>query len=106
MKIYVTGGAVRDTLMGLPPKDIDYVVVGSSPAEMEALGFEKVGASFPVYLKNGEEYALARQERKVGVGYNGFEVMYNRDSVPLIPLPVSLIHLHFLISFGCHICIE
>lgn len=77
MKIYVCGGAVRDILLGFEPKDLDYVVCGSSHEEMEALDFKKVGASFPVYLKGGEEYALARQERKTGVGYNGFEVVYD-----------------------------
>ena len=34
MKIYLVGGAVRDQLLGLIPKDRDYVVVGSSPNEM------------------------------------------------------------------------
>lgn len=77
MKIYRVGGCVRDTLLGLTPKDIDYVVVGATPEEMIALGFEKVGASFPVFLKNGEEYALARTERKTGVGYNGFDVVFD-----------------------------
>lgn len=77
MRIYLVGGAVRDTIMGVEPKDRDYVVVGSSPEEMLALGYEQVGASFPVFLKNGEEYALARQERKTGVGYNGFETVFD-----------------------------
>jgi tRNA nucleotidyltransferase (CCA-adding enzyme) len=87
MKIYMVGGAVRDKVMGVTPKDIDYVVVGSSPEEMLALGYEQVGASFPVFLKNGEEYALARQERKTGVGYNGFETVFD----PTITLEDDLI---------------
>ncbi len=74
MKIYLVGGAVRDELMGRIPKDKDYVVIGSSPEEMIALGYEQVGADFPVFLKNGEEYALARTERKSGKGYQGFTV--------------------------------
>ena len=75
MKIYRVGGCVRDKLMGLQPKDIDYVVVGSSPEEMLSLGYQQVGADFPVFLhpETKEEYALARTERKVGVGYSGFE---------------------------------
>jgi tRNA nucleotidyltransferase/poly(A) polymerase len=77
MKIYKVGGCVRDMLLGLTPKDVDYVVVGATPDEMEALGYEKVGASFPVFLKDGSEYALARTERKVGVGYLGFETSYD-----------------------------
>lgn len=75
MKIFKVGGCVRDQLMGVKPKDIDYVVVGSNPEEMLALGFVKVGADFPVFLhpETKEEYALARTELKSGTGYNGFE---------------------------------
>lgn len=74
MKIYMVGGAVRDLLKGDTPKDTDYVVVGSTPAEMLALGFCQVGADFPVFLhpETYDEYALARTERKSGPGYGGF----------------------------------
>lgn len=76
MKVYLVGGAVRDTLLGLEPKDRDYVVVGSTPEEMISLGYKQVGSSFPVFLhpETGEEYALARTERKIGPGYSGFTV--------------------------------
>lgn len=77
MKTYIVGGYVRDTLLGLTPQDKDYVVVGATPEQMIELDFEKVGSSFPVFLKDGEEYALARTERKVAPGYNGFEVVYD-----------------------------
>ena len=74
MKIYAVGGAIRDTQMGLPMHDIDYVVVGSSVEEMLAKGFRPVGKDFPVFLhpQTQAEYALARTERKTGVGYQGF----------------------------------
>ena len=74
MKIYAVGGAIRDTQMGLPIHDIDYVVVGSSVEEMLAKGFRPVGKDFPVFLhpQTQAEYALARTERKTGVGYKGF----------------------------------
>ncbi|MCE7526417.1 polynucleotide adenylyltransferase [Polynucleobacter sp. IMCC 30228] len=74
MKIYAVGGAIRDALLGLPVHDIDYVVVGSSPAEMSALGYRPVGSEFPVFLHptTQAEYALARTERKTGRGYQGF----------------------------------
>ena len=74
MKIYAVGGAIRDTLMGLPLHDIDYVVVGSSVDEMIAKGFRPVGKDFPVFLhpETQAEYALARTERKTGKGYKGF----------------------------------
>jgi hypothetical protein len=79
MKIYLVGGAVRDELLGLVPKDRDWVIVGARGddiATMEADGYTQVGADFPVYLHpvSGDEYALARIERKVGHGYHGFEV--------------------------------
>ena len=68
MKVYLVGGAVRDLVMGLPVKDKDYVVVGSTTEEMLSLGFQQVGADFPVFLHpyTNEEYALARVERKTG----------------------------------------
>jgi len=74
MNVFLVGGAVRDTLLGLPVRDRDFVVVGSTPETMLALGFRQVGADFPVFLHpdTGEEYALARTERKTGTGYRGF----------------------------------
>lgn len=74
MQAYVVGGAVRDALLGLPVKDRDWVVVGSTPEEMLARGFRPVGRDFPVFLhpQTSEEYALARTERKSGRGYTGF----------------------------------
>jgi tRNA nucleotidyltransferase (CCA-adding enzyme) len=68
------GGAVRDRRLGLPAQERDWVVVGTSPAEMERRGFKPVGKDFPVFLhpKTQEEYALARTERKTAPGYHGF----------------------------------
>jgi len=81
MKIYLVGGAVRDKLLGIPVKDRDWVVVGSSPDEMKEKGFKQVGKDFPVFIdpKTGEEYALARTERKSGHGYTGFEFDTNSN---------------------------
>ena len=81
MKTYVVGGAVRDELLGLPVQDRDHVVVGSTPEEMERLGYRPVGKDFPVFLHPGthEEYALARTERKSGRGYKGFTVHASPD---------------------------
>jgi tRNA nucleotidyltransferase (CCA-adding enzyme) len=74
MKVYEVGGAVRDALLGLPVKERDFVVVGASAAELEAQGYRRVGKDFPVFLhpRTGEQYALARTERKIGPGYTGF----------------------------------
>lgn len=75
MEIYLVGGAVRDELLGRPVNERDWVVVGSSPEEMLALGYRQVGRHFPVFLHpdTDEEYALARTERKSGPGHTGFE---------------------------------
>ena len=74
MEIYLVGGAVRDQLLGLAVQEKDWVVIGASPEEMLALGYQPVGKDFPVFLhpKTHEEYALARTERKSGKGYKGF----------------------------------
>lgn len=75
MQIYLVGGAVRDQLLGYPVKDRDWVVVGATPEQMLARGFKPVGSDFPVFIHpdTGEEYALARTERKSGKGYTGFQ---------------------------------
>lgn len=78
---YLVGGAVRDKLLGLEPKDLDYVVVGAPIWLLEARHFKRVGNSFPVFLHpdTGDEYAMARRERKVAPGYGGFEVDFGED---------------------------
>lgn len=79
MEIFGVGGSVRDKLLGIEPKDFDYVVVGSSREEMLDLGFREVGRDFPVFIDvNGEEYALARQER---LSNNTFE--FSTDAITL-----------------------
>jgi tRNA nucleotidyltransferase (CCA-adding enzyme) len=75
-RIYKVGGAVRDTLLNYPHSETDWVVVGATPEALLASGFKQVGADFPVFLhpETGEEFALARTERKSGQGYHGFTV--------------------------------
>lgn len=74
MKVYLVGGAVRDALLGWPVHERDWLVIGATPEEMLAKGFKPVGKDFPVFLHpdSGEEYALARTERKTAPGYRGF----------------------------------
>ena len=74
MKVYLVGGAVRDEQLGLAVSERDWCVTGSTPEAMTALGYRPVGKDFPVFLhpKTGEEYALARTERKTARGYRGF----------------------------------
>ena len=75
MRVYLVGGAVRDHLLGHPYHEKDYVVVGATPEQLLAQGFQPVGKDFPVFLhpETKDEYALARTERKSGHGYHGFE---------------------------------
>ena len=96
LETYLVGGAVRDRLLGLPPGDRDFVVVGATPDEMRARGFRAVGRDFPVFLhpQTGEEYALARTERKSGRGYRGFVV----DADPSVTLEQDLARRDFTIN--------
>jgi len=75
MQVYLVGGAVRDAQLGIPHQERDWCVVGAAPAELEALGYQRVGKDFPVFLhpETKEEYALARTERKTAPGYHGFD---------------------------------
>lgn len=79
MKVYLVGGAVRDQLLGLPVLERDWVVVGSTPENLCKQGYQQVGRDFPVFLHptTREEYALARTERKSGLGYYGFVCDFN-----------------------------
>lgn len=81
MKIYLVGGAVRDQLLGIQPKDRDWVVVGATPEEMLEAGFNRADQEFPVFIhpETGEEYALARVEHKTGCGYKGFNIYAGPD---------------------------
>ncbi len=81
MKVYLVGGAVRDQLLGYPIKERDWVVVGATPEQLRQQGYQQVGRDFPVFLHptTGEEYALARTERKSAPGYYGFDCDYSQN---------------------------
>jgi tRNA nucleotidyltransferase (CCA-adding enzyme) len=95
-EIYCVGGAVRDELLGLAVQDHDWVVVGSTPENMEQLGYKPVGKDFPVFLhpQTHEEYALARTERKTARGYKGFAV----HAAPDVTLEQDLARRDFTIN--------
>lgn len=80
-RVYLVGGAVRDELLGLVPREKDWVVVGGQAEDLLVQGYRQVGASFPVFLhpETSEEYALARRERKDGHGYHGFTVEFHPE---------------------------
>jgi tRNA nucleotidyltransferase (CCA-adding enzyme) len=81
MNVFLVGGAVRDELLGRPVTERDFVVTGATPQQMLDLGYRPVGKDFPVYLhpQTGEQYALARTERKTGPGYYGFETRFSPE---------------------------
>ena len=96
IEMYVVGGAVRDSLLGLAPKDIDYVAVGTTPDSLRDLGFQQVGQDFPVFLhpKSHVEVALARTERKTQQGHTGFVV----HADPSVTLETDLLRRDFTIN--------
>lgn len=80
MRIFLVGGAVRDLLLGRTPTDLDYVVVGATPADMLAAGYRAINAEFPIFLDaDRREYALARRERKTSSGHRGFTVEFGPE---------------------------
>ncbi|MBV5308684.1 multifunctional CCA addition/repair protein [Chromatium okenii] len=89
LTVYLVGGAVRDRLLGRTVTERDFVVVGSTAAELRARGFLQVGKNFPVFLhpQTKEEYALARTERKTAPGYHGFAM----HADPLVTLEEDLL---------------
>lgn len=82
-RVFRVGGCVRDAIMGVTPKDIDFCVVGMVKKNFKTLfpDAEEYGKSFPVFrlLIDGEkcEIAFARTERKAGSGYKGFKISSN-----------------------------
>lgn len=80
-RLYLVGGALRDELMGKEKHDEDYCVTGLSSEEFGKL-FPMAhirGKSFKVYDIENKEFALARIERKSGLGHKEFEVTTNKD---------------------------
>ena len=96
LEIYVVGGAVRDSLLGLTPKDVDFVAIGTTPETFLELGFQQVGQDFPVFLhpKSHTEIALARTERKTHKGHTGFIV----HADPAVTLETDLLRRDFTIN--------
>ena len=75
-RLYLVGGAVRDSLLGKQLHDEDYCVVGIESRRFKEL-FEEAharGKSFEVYDIDGKEFAMARKEIKKGAGHKEFEI--------------------------------
>ena len=96
MQVYLVGGAVRDEQLGIPVTERDWCVVGASPDELVNEGYKQVGKDFPVFLHpdTGEEYALARTERKTAAGYHGFAF----DTSPQVTIEEDLGRRDFTIN--------
>lgn len=83
---YVVGGAVRDTLLGLPVKDLDLEVFGLPAERLTAVlaghgRVDAVGEAFRVYKLSGVEgvagvldFSLPRRDSKAGPGHRGIAV--------------------------------
>lgn len=75
-KLYYVGGCVRDEFLGIHNSDEDYCVTGIGFEEFKKM-FPKAiirGKSFSVFDIDGKEFALARKERKTGIGHKAFEI--------------------------------
>lgn len=75
----LVGGCVRDSLLGLQPKDFDIEVYGLSADEVirslsDDFSLDLVGASFGVIKLHHHEIdvALPRRETKLGLGHKAF----------------------------------
>lgn len=74
--LYLVGGAVRDKLLGKEVHDEDYCVTGITSEDFEKLFPEAYlrGKFFGVYDLDGKEFAMARKERKSGIGHKEFDI--------------------------------
>ena len=73
-RLYLVGGAIRDEIMNIKSEDLDFCITGLDENDLYNLfkDVKKVGSSFPVYIINSYECALARKETKIKTGHKGF----------------------------------
>ena len=79
--LYLVGGAVRDSIIGIDVYDEDYCVTGLSEDEFKNLFPEAIvrGKFFEVFEIDGKEFALARTESKSGIGHKEFDIVVSKD---------------------------
>ncbi len=79
--LYLVGGAIRNKFLNLPITDEDYCVTGLTKEKFQEIFPEaKIqGKSFPVFTINNKEFALARKERKIGIGHKAFEFLADEN---------------------------
>ena len=75
-RLYLVGGAIRDFMLNRSISDADYCVVGITKQEFLDLFPNAIirGNSFEVFDIEGCEFALARTEKKIGIGHKEFEI--------------------------------
>lgn len=80
-RLYLVGGAVRDSLLDRPIYDEDYCIVGIEKDEFIELFPEAIsrGKFFEVFDMFGKEFALARTEKKTGKGHKNFEIATGKN---------------------------
>lgn len=80
-RLYLVGGAVRDTFLGIEKSDEDYAITGLTSQEFKALFPEAKlkGKFFEVFELDGKEFALARKEIKKGEGHKSFEIITGKE---------------------------
>ena len=81
-RLYLVGGAIRDRILGIEQeKDNDYCVTGFSQEKFQTLfpNAKIQGKDFPVFILENQEFALARKERKTGIGHKKFEFLVDEN---------------------------
>ena len=90
-KVFLVGGSVRDSILGLEPKDFDCECFGiDKDTLIETLkSFGKVdcvGSSFGVIKlttdQNDFDFSIPRRENKIGKGHKGFQVEFDETITP------------------------
>ena len=81
-RLYLVGGAIRDRILGIEQEtDKDYCVTGFSKEKFQNI-FPKAkiqGKDFPVFILENQEFALARKERKTGIGHKKFQFLVDEN---------------------------
>jgi putative nucleotidyltransferase with HDIG domain len=102
-EIYLVGGSVRDTMLGLPVKDADYIVTGIDFSTLRThletwARVDVVGASFGVLKVTHNDLtvdvALPRTERSTGIHHRDFEVTFD----PSLPVEADLARRDFTVN--------
>jgi tRNA nucleotidyltransferase (CCA-adding enzyme) len=83
----IVGGAVRDELLGLDPKDFDIEVYGVSYDQLAQIlakhgRVDLVGKSFGVVKLEGHDFSVPRRDSKTGSHHRDFETTFDPSITP------------------------